>query len=77
MTYYLHTINNSPAFYDGYQICFAIHYGKAAPLACSLVQIRKEQRRSKYNRLRDGLPISDAKYGYCRVSVAGQEGGGG
>lgn len=43
-TYYMHTINNKPAFYvPGEQICFMAFYGKPNKLATSLKQIRLEQ----------------------------------
>ena len=74
MTYYLHTINDYPAGYDGYQICYADNLGRAVVLCTSLRQIRMEQRLSKRNRLRDEFTVSDVQYGYKRVSVKAKGG---
>ena len=70
-TYYLHTIDGRPAFYvHGMQICFANRYGKPAPLATSLGQIKREQRASVEWRRAQGYDHSAEEYGYRRVSVS-------
>ena len=68
-TYYLHTIDGKPAYYEeGRQIVFARCYGKAAPLVTTLKQIRKEQELSAEWRENEGLPHY-YDYGHQRVSI--------
>lgn len=67
-TYYLHTLNGQPAFFDGDQVVFACFYGKAAPLAASRRQIAKEQRKSRAYRAALHLEDGD-RYGYRRVAA--------
>jgi hypothetical protein len=62
----MHTIDGSPATFDGYQICYAAFYGKPNKLADSLKQIRQEQRLTVKNRRADGLAPFNVKYGYLR-----------
>lgn len=67
-TYYLHTLDGAPAWFDGFQVCFAVSYGRAAKLAASLRQIQREQRASISNREDAGYD-NNAKLGYRRVST--------
>lgn len=67
MSKYMHTIDGRPATFDGYQICYAVFYGKANILAGSLRQIRREQQKTIRNRMRDGLDVV-CEYGYLRYS---------
>lgn len=69
-TYYLHTIDSRPAFYEpGQQICFAQVYGKPARLARSLAQIRSEQKKSLAWRRSLGYSHEAEGYGYKRVRL--------
>ena len=69
-TYYLHTIDDQPAFFDGDQICFAggPYARHKQPLSLSLRQIRREQRISAASRARWGME-DWGKRGYVRVHV--------
>ena len=67
-TVYIHTLDGRPAMFDGYQVCYAAHYGRANDVALSLRQIRREQAASTRNRLADGLS-DDLEYGYRRYAV--------
>jgi hypothetical protein len=42
-TIYIHTLNDSPAVFDGERVCFANFYGPPNKPATSLRQIRREQ----------------------------------
>ena len=69
-TKYLHTLNGKPAEFDGWQIVYATHYGKACQLADSLKQIRKEQKTSFWNRHEEfGEERLDIEHGYRRIAV--------
>jgi hypothetical protein len=65
MAKYLHTIDGQAATFDGYQICYATFFGTPNDLCSSLKQIKKEQKISKANRLKDGFHL-DSDYGYLR-----------
>lgn len=70
-TYYMHTLDGRPAFFDGEQICFLRRFGKPSmALAKSLKQIRLQQARS--NEFRRSLGDYDEikRYGYVRVTAA-------
>lgn len=71
-TYYMHTLNGEPAYFDGDQVVFATFYGKAAPLARSLNQIRAEQRKSGEWREMQGFKDHD-RYGHLRVRLPGDQ----
>jgi len=69
-TKYLHTLDGKPAYFDGWQIVFATKFGKAAPMAESLQQIRKEQTLTVRNRERKfGVEKMSFKYEYTRINV--------
>lgn len=68
-TYYMHTLNGSPAAFFGDCICYMSHYGKANPLASSLKQIRAEQKANIEARQELGANPDDDAYGYRRVGV--------
>ena len=70
-TYYLHTLDGAPAYFDPKlgALMFATSNGKAAPLATSLRQIRREQRIDQEHK------GSTVTYGYTRVSVENRSGG--
>jgi hypothetical protein len=70
-TYYLHTINNYPAFFDGEQICFAGGASSRSPqrLCRSLRQVRREQSASARNRARWGFADWSDRLGYVRVHL--------
>jgi hypothetical protein len=70
-TYYLHTINDCPAFFDGEQICFAGGATSRSPqrLCRSLRQIRREQSASVRNRKRWGFEAGSDQIGYVRVHL--------
>ena len=72
MTQYLHLMDWSPAYFDPKTnaIYFYTHYGKAAPLATSLRQIRREQRLDKKHNTASSTAIT---YGYCRVSTVEED----
>jgi hypothetical protein len=65
---YVHTIDGRPGVFDGYQVCFANSYGSAHEPAYSLRQIRREQAKSRANRIRDGFS-NDSEYDYRRYIV--------
>lgn len=66
MTKYMHTIDREPGTFDGYQVCFAGN--RAINLCETLSQIRSEQKRSRINRLKDGM-VANSKYDYVKVKV--------
>lgn len=70
-TYYMHTINDTPAFMseNDEQICYMSFYGKPNPLAESLKQIRREQQATIRYRKQCGFKNDKDKYGYRRVCV--------
>ncbi len=65
--YYMHTINDFPAIFDGGQVCYMRNYGKPNPLALSLKQIREEQKASAQYRRKMGFSNIAYEYGYRRV----------
>lgn len=71
-TYYLHTIDEKPAYFDGDQVVF--NGGRWArgpqPLATSLRQIKDERLRSILFRLKRGWRSGDGRYGHVRVTVS-------
>ena len=73
-TYYLHTIENTPAYFskDDKQIVYANldQSGVNQPLAKSLKQIEREQIITRKNRQAWGFaPDQPDHYGYVRVGV--------
>lgn len=68
-TYYLHTIDGRPAFFDrGEQICFINSYGPSVPdLVPSLRQIRAEQKASAAWREENFCGNENNGYDYVRV----------
>jgi hypothetical protein len=69
VTIYVHTIDGRPGTFDGYQICFAANYGRPNKPARSLQQIRREQAKSRANRIRDGFS-DNGEYDYRRYVVS-------
>lgn len=65
MAFYMHTLNNRPAWFDGRQVVYAMKFGKANKLCRDLKQIRSEQRASAKWRRSRGLKDHD-KHGYFR-----------
>lgn len=65
---YMHLIDGEPARFDGEQICYADKRRFPVKLVDSLIQIRKEQRKSKAYRKAHGFHDSDG-YGYAKVIV--------
>jgi len=67
--YYIHTINGSPAFFDGWQICYGVKYSphKHNLMSASLKQIREEQNITKNNRKFAGYDIDGDEYSYLIV----------
>lgn len=64
-TYYLHTIDQQPAFFDGTTICFV---GRRPGVLClSLAQIRREQKLSRI--YRGQHKFEPMAYGYVRVTL--------
>lgn len=70
-SYYIHTLNGKPAFFDGDQICYATIYQRAGNVACkSLQQIRREQVKSERWRYEMfGEQATRHQYGYVRFTV--------
>jgi hypothetical protein len=68
MTFYLHTLDDSPADFDGKQVCFCTRSRDACRLVTSLKQIRKEQKASSKWRIENGFR-DDCEYGYQRVTT--------
>ncbi len=70
--YYLHTLDDKPAYFDGRQICFCFQGGdhrSRQRLVRDLKQIRKEQEASRRWRDEMGYENSVWRYGYVRVSL--------
>lgn len=68
MTFYMHTIDDRPGFFNGNQICFAIvrGNGKACQrLVATLDQIRAEQKLSV--RFRNSFGWEIPRYDYVKV----------
>ena len=66
--YYIHTIDGKPATFDGWQICFASHYGHPNIVRTSLKQIREDQIATAENRKASGLEDDPTRYGYVRYA---------
>jgi hypothetical protein len=66
--YYMHTLDNRPAYYDGQQIVFAM---KSRPLrlCSSLRDVRMQQRLSDRWRLSQGFQIRNYDQDYKRVRL--------
>ena len=63
-TYYIHTIDNAPARFDGDTI---VDGGNSVPVVTTLARLRREQRSAV--RYDSGWNIHGVDYGYIRVRV--------
>jgi hypothetical protein len=65
----MHTIDGTPAFFDGWQISYGVKYSphKHNILSRSLKQIRAEQKLTKKNREFAGFDFNVGEYGYLVV----------
>ena len=71
-TFYMHTLNGRPAYYDGTKIVFAMRGGyvrRGQWLCESLDEIRKQQRQSFRWRRDQGLD-NRWDHGYVRMHVS-------
>ena len=70
-TYYLHTIDHIPAYFDGEQIVYSMRggYVRCGQWLCeSLAEIRSNEAASRLFRKRNEL-LDQGKIGYVRVHV--------
>ncbi len=68
--YYMHTVNDQPAMFDGDQIVFGLSDIASHEMRRSLRQIRRDQQRSREFRKSYKDPLGAFTYGYIRVRVA-------
>lgn len=68
-TYYLHTMEGEPAYFDGDQIVFVSRGRHAAVLVDSLATIRKQIRATEQFRLRHGFSFDPEEHCYVRVRL--------
>lgn len=66
MTYYMHTLDGKPAYFDGEHIYLIRQFGKSKTIGKSLRQIKREQQIDKRN---SESRIFDYEYGYVRLRV--------
>lgn len=69
-TYYMHTVNGSPAYFNGEQIVYwpnRLSRKHRPSMATSLAQIRDEQRRSSEQRKAWGFDPIISSYSYIRI----------
>lgn len=66
---YMHTLDGTPAFFDGNQICFLPRARTQDVLRDSLDQIRAEQRKTIAWREKHGFWGGGARYGHVMFYV--------
>jgi len=70
-SYYMHTLNEKPAAFDGTQIVFMNFYGKPNKVYRSLKEIRRHEKQATAYRAAQGFWFNIGEYGYFRVGLPG------